>query len=140
MSNVQHITSMTRAQRLAVVLDAYGDDPDLLAQAKAGIEQLGLKDQTAAKLKHLPHVVHRSRVSQLTGKPVVVHEYLGDDFVAGTMNRKWTDAYGAAQFSGVKDATRARHFNGEGRVIPQSAMPIPGDVLGRSTTDRGIER
>jgi hypothetical protein len=139
MSNVQHITAMTKAERLAVILTAYGDNPELLEQAKAGIEQLARKEKAAARLKHLPHVVHRSRVSQATGQPVVVHEYLGEDFIPGSMNRRWTDAYGAAQFHGVKDATRARHYNGEGRVIPQSSMPIPGDVLGRSDTGRGIE-
>ncbi len=128
MSNLTDLTAMTRQERLMVILDAFGNNPELYRRAEIGINALERKQMSQRQKVGSVHVVHRTRMSMLSGSPVIVDEYLTDSFVRGSMIRRWGSAYDAKRFS-YKDAQRAAQLQGEGQVLPEAHMPISGDKL-----------
>ncbi len=137
MSNVQHLTAMTKQERLAAVLEAYAGNGSQFVQASLGLKHLAKKERAVRRARTQQHVVQRVRASVVGGKEITVHEYLSNDFVPGTAERKWDAAYNAAYFDGPKDAERAARLKGEGSVMPVSDVPIPGNALDRNVVGRG---
>lgn len=132
MSNSNDLRSMTQHQRMQVVLDSFGYRPDRRMLADAGLEALKMKEQAKQEKKSgrstAPVVIHRTIKSKMGAVTVDLDQYLGNDFIRGTHERRWTDAANARKFS-PRDAQRALKIKGEGEIIPFSQMPIPADAL-----------
>lgn len=142
MSNAQNLTAMNRKQRTQTVLNDHGLTDEQKALALLGLKSVQGKKEARGRSAATAHVVERSVRTVVQGEIVEIRRYLSNEFVRGSMVRKWTDAFGAHRFPNAKRAQDANQWQPEdmrGNVIPESAMAIPGNQLSTAAFSIGMQ-